>query len=203
MRKQRRLRGFGRLVWIAAAITVIFLGRAMQSRAKNVATVGRVHISLKEEETGTNNELQVFRKQKDDGKEDEEESGREGERIRYLQPGELVYKRAEIKVEKGSGTAYLRVKLVVCGGTAAQQKDLLENIETDHDWYYQEEDGYFYYQKALQEGDKVVFLAAVHVPEQWSALEDVLCFRLNMVAEAAQDEYLHLEMARGNVYGWG
>lgn len=202
MRRQRRMRGFGTLVWIAAAITVIFLGHAMQSRAKNVATVGRVHISLQEEKTEENAKLQVSIQQKD-SKGCEQESSSAEAKIQYLQPGDFVHKKAEIKVEKGSGTAYLRVKLVVCGGTAAQQKDLLENIEIGHDWYYQEKDGYFYYQKPMEEGDKAVFQAAVQVPQKWSELENTVCFRLNVVAEAAQDAYLHLEVAQGNVYGWG
>ena len=37
------------------------------------------------------------------------------------------------------------------------------------------------------EGDTALFPAAVYVPEQWSGLEENICFRLNLLVEAAEE----------------
>ena len=181
MGKQKKHRRFWTFVLVFAAAVAALLGHAPGSRAKNIKTVGNVHISCTVP--------------------GEQESTENGE-IQYLNPGEKIEKNLEIHVEKGSDIAYLRVKVLLSGGNAAQQKDLLENMETDGLWYYCREDGYFYYQKPVCEGDTALFPAAVYVPEQWSGLEENICFRLNLLVEAAEETYLELCSVGGSVFGW-
>lgn len=197
-RRQKVLHQFGVFLWVVAAAVILCLGHAMGSRVKSAAMNGRVHISLKDEEGSLENGIRIPGKEE---RKSREKSG-EGKEIQYVMPGETVQKKTEITVKKGSGTAWLRVKLLACGITGAQQEDLLENMETDSSWYYQKEDGYFYYQEPVREGERVIFAVSVRVPREWEKLEKSLCFQLNVAAEAMEEEYLHVEMARGNVYGW-
>ena len=181
MRRQKRLRRAGFVLWAAVFAAFAILGHALLGRAKNIVTLGRVHISC---ERGYAAE------------------GEKEETVRYLRPGDVVRERAVIRVENGSRDACLRVKVLVCGGTAAQQRDLLKHLETDKSWYYRAEDGYFYYKKTVTAGDVVFFSTRLQAPSQWSGLQNDLRFRTNFLVEAVEAQYLDLCVAGGCVYGW-
>lgn len=190
MVKRKKLRWFGIFIWIAAVLS----GQVLKGSSPNVRTVGKVHISVENQEALL---------QTESGKRKvPAQSEMENQDICYLNPGEFLEETSRIQVGKGSKPAYLRTKILIGGITAAQQKDLLEQIETDSQWYYQKEDGYFYYQKPVEEGDTAVFSAKVCVPGQWSELQENLCFCVTVLVEAAEQEYLQLRTARGNVFGW-
>lgn len=170
------------LIWILMITEILVMGHALRSRAENIKTVGNVHISCISREN-RNAEAKT-------------------EEIQYVKPGDRIEKQTEIRVKKGSHPSYLRVKVLLCGGTAAQQKDLLEQMKTGEQWYYCEKDGYFYYQKPVKEGDTALFPAALYVPEQWSGLKEEVSFRMNLRIEAAEAGYLELVSAGGSVFGW-
>lgn len=181
MRRQKRLRRAGFMLWAAVFATAALLGHALLGQAKNVVTVGRVHISCERRYTS---------------------EGEKNETVRYLSPGDVARERTAIHVEKGSRDACLRVKVLVCGGTAAQQRDLFKRLETDESWYYRSEDGYFYYKKPVAAGDVVFFSTRLQVPGQWSGLQSDLRFRTSLLVEAVEAQYVDLCVAGGCVYGW-
>ena len=59
----------------------------------------------------------------------------------------------------------MRVKVLADGIMAPQQRDLLENIQMNENWFYCEKDGYFYCAEKLCEGKKVHFQAKITVPQ--------------------------------------
>lgn len=195
MRRQRGLWYFGQLVWFAAALLVLIIGHAAGSKSQNTTTVGRVAISCREEEE----QLALSRKGILGAVKMQE---KEKVSYHYLEPGEVFWKRAQIIVEEGSYAAWLRAKLLMRGGTAAQQKDLRENMEAQGAWYYREEDGYFYFQKPVQEGECAELCVSIRVPEKWTGMEQPFCFCLYVNAEAAEDGCVQPVRKDDRVVGW-
>lgn len=77
----------------------------------------------------------------------------------------------------------VRVKVLADGIMAPQQRDLLENIQMDENWFYCEKDGYFYCAEKLCEGKKVHFQAKITVPPKWKEWTEDLQFRLELAAD--------------------
>ena len=92
-------------------------------------------------------------------------------------------KSAWVTVEKSEAKVQVRVKVLADGIMAPQQRDLLENIQMDENWFYCEKDGYFYCAEKLCEGKKVYFQAKITVPPKWKEWTEDLQFRLELAAD--------------------
>ena len=90
---------------------------------------------------------------------------------------------AWVTVEKSEAKVQVRVKVLADGIMAPQQRDLLENIQMDENWFYCEKDGYFYCAEKLCEGKKVHFQAKITLPPKWKEWTEDLQFRLELVAD--------------------
>ena len=109
------------------------------------------------------------------GRTDGEYRSKAGRANRKNLPGSPL-KKSEAKVQ-------VRVKVLADGIMAPQQRDLLENIQMDENWFYCEKDGYFYCAEKLCEGKKVHFQAKITVPPKWKEWTEDLQFRLELAAD--------------------
>ena len=105
---------------------------------------GPVHILLEEEEEQTEN-IEV-------------------------KPGEQIEKSAWITVEKSEAKVQVRVKVLADGIMAPQQRDLLENIQMDENWFYCEKMAIFTVQKNLLK-EKSTFSGKNHSPPKMERMD--------------------------------
>ena len=106
---------------------------------------GPVHILLEEEEEQTEN-IEV-------------------------KPGEQIEKSAWITVEKSEEKVQSAGQSTGRRIMAPQQRDLLENIQMDENWFYCEKDGYFYCAEKLCEGKKSTFSGKNHSPPKMERMD--------------------------------
>lgn len=175
--KRSRGRFFVKMAVLAALPALIWAGGTVQGSAPGVKTLGRVHISTEWMEEGD-------------------------VPVRYLRPGDVLEVKRVIHMGRKAARAYLRIKVLLKGMTAAQQEDLLERMETSPEWHYQYEDGYFYCQEPADAGEQTVFSAKVQVPKQWADLQEEVCFCVSVLTEAAECDLVQPEMVGNVLCGW-
>ena len=144
-------------LWGVLSAGILLFGYVAGARSRHITMNGPVHILLEEEEEQTEN-IEV-------------------------KPGEQIEKSAWVTVEKSEAKVQVRVKVLADGIMAPQQRDLLENIQMNENWFYCEKDGYFYCAEKLCEGKKVHFQAKITVPPKWKEWTEDLQFRLELAAD--------------------
>lgn len=155
--KKKKMYRFLAALWGVLSAGILLFGYVAGARSRHITRNGPVHILLEEEEEQTEN-IEV-------------------------KPGEQIEKSAWITVEKSEAKVQVRVKVLADGIMAPQQRDLLENIQMDENWFYCEKDGYFYCAEKLCEGKKVYFQAKITVPPKWKEWTEDLQFRLELAAD--------------------
>ena len=155
--KKKKMYRFLAALWGVLSAGILLFGYVAGARSRHITMNGSVHILLEEEEEQTEN-IEV-------------------------KPGEQIEKSAWVTVEKSEAKVQVRVKVLADGIMAPQQRDLLENIQMDENWFYCEKDGYFYCAEKLCEGKKVHFQAKITVPPKWKEWTEDLQFRLELVAD--------------------
>ena len=155
--KKKKMYRFLAALWGVLSAGILLFGYVAGARSRHITRNGPVHILLEEEEEQTEN-IEV-------------------------KPGEQIEKSAWITVEKSEAKVQVRVKVLADGIMAPQQRDLLENIQMNENWFYCEKDGYFYCAEKLCEGKKVHFQAKITVPPKWKEWTEDLQFRLELAAD--------------------
>ena len=154
--KKKNMHRFLAALWGMLSAGILLFGYVAGARSRQITMNGPVHILLEEEE-GQVADIEV-------------------------KPGEKIEKSAWITVEKSEANVQVRVKVLTSGLMAPQQRDLLENIQVDENWFYCGKDGYFYCAEKLYEGEKVQFQAEITVPPKWKEWTEDLQFRLELAA---------------------
>lgn len=148
--------------------------------ATNVITMGHVDIDLDEPEF-------------------DEEAG-DDKTITDITPGQKITKDPTITVDEDSADAYLRATITFEGltdgtnNTKNQISELLANINIDTEvseaspaaWYYNSEDGYYYYNTKVSAGNSVELFTEVEIPASWGNEVADLTFKIIVSAEAIQ-----------------
>ena len=127
-------------------------------------------------------------------------------------PGQTVPKNPTITVTEDSADAYVRAKLEVTApdGSKITEADLkvledalIAQIKADDDWYYNETDGYFYYQSVRKATETAVLFKTVTIPgEEWAANTAGQTFNIKVYAEAIQADYFTPATTEGKISGW-
>lgn len=161
-----------KLISMLAAVTllaVIGAGATLAyftdtSDATNIITMGHVEIDI-------------------------DEPGYEGDdnnEVKDILPGETIIKDPTVTVSEGSADAYIRTTLTVGNLTEEQTEELLAGIVINAGWYYNAEDGYYYFNRKLAAGESATLFNQVTVPENWGNETADLSFQIIVSAEAIQ-----------------
>lgn len=155
------------MVVAIALVAVIGVGATLayftdKEETTNVITMGHVDIDLDEPnyEGDDNNE------------------------VKDIEPGQKITKDPTITVAEGSQDAYVRATIAYGNLTDAQIADLA--IEINDGWYFNEEDGYYYFNAKLAAGESATLFDKVVIPETWGNDEADLSFTITVNAEAIQ-----------------
>lgn len=188
-----------------ALVAVVGIGATLayftdNENAANVVTMGHVDIDLVE--------------WTDDDK--WTEATDQGFVFENVMPGDDITKRPSIELEDGSRDAWVRMRMEVVPTeeSGIEQEKLYElesilraDITAEGDWYYNENDGYYYFNQALtnaEDGIKEVdFFSSVHIPDGWTNNDAAdKSFRIVLTAEAIQEENVTPVMEGDAVVGW-
>lgn len=157
------------MIVAVALIAVIGVGATLayftdKADTTNVITMGHVDIELDEPNY----------------------EGDENNEVKDITPGETIVKDPTIEVQTGSADAFIRATLTLEGLTEEQAAELMDGIEINDGWYYNETDGYYYYNTKLSAGEKATLFDEVTVPESWGNEVADLSFKIIVNAEAIQ-----------------
>ncbi len=157
------------MIVAVALIAVIGVGATLayftdKADTTNVITMGHVDIDLDEPNY----------------------EGDENNEVKDITPGETITKDPTIEVQTGSADAFVRATLTLEGLTEEQAAELMKGIEINAGWYYNETDGYYYYNTKLSAGEKATLFDEVAIPENWGNEVADLSFKLIVNAEAIQ-----------------
>lgn len=207
--KKRKLAALAASLCLIAVVGVgatlaYFTDRA---EAENVVTMGHVDITLTETEVEKNADGEWVQKE-------ETEITEEGLTFDEVLPGETLPKNPTITVVDGSVDAYVRIKMTVETGAGSKitqddldllKKNLTNEITEGEDWYYNSEDGYFYYKNPLKNGEKAVLFETVTIPgAEWKNNTAGQSFSIKLQAEAIQKDYFTPVVGQnGKITGWG
>ena len=157
--------------------------------ATNVITMGHVDIDLDEPNYDP-----------DDPNTPEDEG--EDNTITDIVPGEVITEDPTITVAQGSADAYLRASITLGDNLSEQQAaELLEGIVINDGWVLAE-DGYYYYQSVVKEGESAVLFNEVTIPAAWGNEVADMTITIDVAAEAIQADNFEPEMADGVIVGW-
>ena len=193
MERQKGLKRMGLAVaFLLFIVEGILLYNIRNEENENIVTVGSVEITLLESED---------EKQSEAG--ERKHNPNQGFTIEAVKPGETIKREPTIIVGKGSQMAYLRTRIVITGLTEYQKSDLLKRIAFAPEWHYNAGDGYYYFQNPIIEGQRIVFFTSVMIPKEWEAMQEILKFKINVMAEAVQSSYLTPKIgADCQMLGW-
>ena len=103
---------------------------------------------------------------------------------------------------QGSADAYLRASITLGDNLSEQQAaELLEGIVINDGWVLAE-DGYYYYQSVVKEGESAVLFNEVTIPAAWGNEVADMTITIDVAAEAIQADNFEPEMADGVIVGW-
>ena len=149
------------------------------AEATNVVTMGHVDIELTE--TSIEGEGVVTGEVTEDGIAFDE-----------IVPGDVVSKKAEITVQKGSQPCYVRVNLDVVSDNNQISKDKLDALKTaiitSASGWSLGEDGYLYYPTILKAEEAVTIFETVTIPPTWDNTVAGKSFEIKINAEAVQSD---------------
>lgn len=172
-----------------ALVAVVGVGATLayftdSENVSNVVTMGHVDITLYETDAVAG------------GNADEVLITEEGLTFENVMPGDVLAKDPSVKLNDGSSDAYIRVKLAVVPAedatlTEEDLQELAEAIQTDAeesgDWYYNAQEGYFYYKDILTaESAPAVLFDTVTIPTAWGNNTADQTFTIEVKAEAIQ-----------------
>lgn len=160
------------MIVAVALIAVIGVGATLayftdKAEAKNVITMGHVDIDLTEPGF-------------------DKEDGTEDNTITNVTPNQEITKDPTITVAEGSADAYVRATITLNGLTDEQKTALMAGITINQGWFYNETEGYYYYNAKLTAGQQAVLFNTVLIPETWGNEEADLTFEIVVNAEAIQ-----------------
>ena len=162
----------------------------------NTVTMGKVDIKLVESSDGTNGwEVGT---PNDDTK---------GFDYTNLVPGEKISKEAKIVVAENSRNCYIRVKAEFTWND--KNADLpvvtLEDLAPDYNkpdaepmWYYNSNDGFYYYKAICSAEDEIKFIDTLTVPTGWDNMMADKGFKVKLTAEAIQADMLDVSIVENN-----
>lgn len=171
-------------------------------KAVNVIQMGNVNISLTEP---------IF------SSSDVSTTNDKGEHVynQVIYPGQPIAKDPVITVENDSLDAYLRVKIEVTGNkiTKDDEKAIIGSLKVKNQagalvdlaaaGWVQAEDGYFYYQNKVTEGDKIPVFNEFVVPDTWNNEYGNSEFSISIKAEAIQYNYFTPSVdTKNQINGW-
>ena len=135
--------------------------------------------------------------------------GDENNEIKDLTPGQTIVKDPTITLRDGSADAYVRATLEVTGyeNITDAEGNIVVIDELDihlmDGWYLNEEDGYYYYNERLTEGDQAVLFDYVVIPVTWGNEVSGCSFKIIVSAEAIQaDNFEPVRNENGNITAW-
>lgn len=120
--------------------------------------------------------------------------------VEDIVPGETIAKDPTITVQEGSADAYVRAVLTIEGLDEEMKQELLEGINIYQGWYYNEADGYYYYNTRLTAGDSAVLFDTVMIPEKWGNEAADKSFQIIVSAEAIQADNFEPQYNADNSY---
>lgn len=180
-----------------ALVAVVGIGATLayftdQAEAENIVTMGHVDIDLTE-------------------KSEDEDSVmiEDGLRFDNVMPGDVISKIPTITVADDSQNAYVRMKMEITtpegSGITAKDLELLEtglrkNITNQTGWSYN--DGYYYYNDALEATEFVDFFQHVDIPAEWHNNTADGSFTIKLQAEAIQEENVQPTKEGDLIVGW-
>lgn len=192
----------------------------------NVVTMGKVDIAL------TENEVRYDETQNKYVIDESKPVTTEGLEFSDVLPGETVPKNPTITIQKGSADCYIRAKVTVQTDkestiTEEEIREMEDSIRTmvekedlsgrESMWYFNETDGYYYYNEKLIAGtseteeafgeDKAVLFHTVTIPTSWANSSANQTFSIMIQAQAIQADYLEegvllLEEDTKQIIGW-
>lgn len=112
-------------------------------------------------------------------------------------PGEVVSKTVSVEVSDESQECYIRVKADFEWLNAETADAILPEVSVaeisdykTNKWFYNEEDGYFYFKDVCDAGETYYLFDRVTIPVEWDNNVANQGFNINLVAEAIQAKYL-------------
>lgn len=201
-----------RIATLAASLSlvaVVGIGATLaylsdQDQANNTVKMGKIDISLTENQVT----------QDQDGNwviDTNKPVTSDGLTFTDVYPGETVEKNPTVHLEKGSESAYIRMKMELDSKGSSFTKDdmdvlemrLRQEIEADGDWK-QGTDGYYYYNHILTpEDDSAVFFETVTLPgKEWGNNTQRQKFSIKLQAEAIQSDHFIPQTEDGNIIAW-
>jgi len=109
-----------------------------------------------------------------------------------VEPGQRLAKDPTIIIKETSDVAYLRTKILWGGLSIPMREVLEENLTLENGWIKNQEDGFYYYQYPVAEGDEVCFFDMLTVPQNWIELQTEVSFCMKFQVEAAEIERIEL-----------
>lgn len=170
-----------------ALVAVVGVGATLayftdSETVSNVVTMGHVDITLYETDAADNGDEAVITE--------------EGLTFENVMPGDVLAKDPSVKLNDGSSNAYIRVKLeIVPAEDATLTEDDLQELseaicadaEESGDWYYNAQEGYFYYKDIMTvESAPAVLFDTVTIPTGWGNNTADQSFAIEVKAEAIQ-----------------
>lgn len=180
-----------------ALIGVVGVGATLayftdSENATNVVTMGKVDISLTEPTFGAENPEN---------------------HISDVVPGQIITKDPTITVAEDSQPAYLRAKIEFKQGEQVMDEKLASELEallkdsdgnllTASTMWLKGDDGYYYYQEAVDPGDSILLFNSVTIPETWENDVRNMEFDIVISAEAIQAENFDPYNSEGQITAW-
>ena len=163
----------------------------------NVFTMGNVNAGLFE--TGI--------------EDDEEVITEKGLVFEDVLPGSDLAKDPTVRIEEGSANCYIRVKYELVaeseefkGSLGILKEQLDDQIVADNaKWYYNVNDGYFYYSDIMSAGNTATLFDTVTIPSVWGNESANQKFYMNIYAEAIQSDHLAdgiIVSSNNKITGW-
>ena len=173
------------MVVAIALVAVIGVGATLayftdKDEVTNVITMGHVDVDLDEPNY--------------EGKDDENNE------VKDVEPGQEITKDPTITVVQGSEDAYVRATIAYEGLTDDQIAELA--IVINAGWYFNEADGYYYYNAKLAAGESATLFESVKIPETWGNEVADLRFEIIVNAEAIQADNFEPTMDGDMITAW-
>lgn len=133
------------------------------------------------------------------------EIGEEGQEdpviiIKEPSPGQIICREPTVCIETGSNPAYLRARILVSGLPEHQAEELRLGLEQPSGWYYNVDDGYYYYKSAVSPGQQVPVFQRIHIPVHWKRTDRL---QVNVTVEAVEASRLTPRVdAECRLTGW-
>lgn len=103
--------------------------------------------------------------------------------IENPKPGQIICQEPTVCIGEGSAPAYLRARILVSGMSEQQAEEIRLGLEQPEGWYYNFEDGYYYYKNAVSAGERIPVFRRIHIPVHWKKTDRL---QVNVTVEAVE-----------------